>query len=91
MMPFSPADVTDEMRQPVLHAEAVSSSPDYLTPMRFQSHPPFTVLVLSDTAQQITSQPLEVTHGSVETNRALRSEIIRTNFSMGNRSSALEL
>ncbi len=78
MMPFSRAEVTDDMRQPLLHVEALPSSPDYLNANGFSMASSVHRIVLSDTARQITIQPLEVTHGRVETNSALRSATFGT-------------
>lgn len=78
MMPFSRAEVTDEMRQPLLHVQALPSSPDYLNANGFSRASSVHRIVLSDTARQITIQPLEVTHGRVETNSAFRSATFGT-------------
>jgi hypothetical protein len=78
MMPFSRAEVTDDMRQPLLHVEALPSSPDYLNANGFSIASSVHRIVLSDTARQITIQPLEVTHGKRETNSALRSATFGT-------------
>jgi hypothetical protein len=78
MMPFSRADVTDDMRQPLLHVLALPSTPDYLNATGFSVSSSVHRIVLSDTARQITIQPLEVAHGKRETNSALRSATFGT-------------
>jgi hypothetical protein len=77
-MSFSVADVTDDMRQPLLHVLALPSTPDYLTGAGFSRSSSVHRIVLSDAARQITIQPLEVTNGRVESNSAFRSATFGT-------------
>jgi hypothetical protein len=73
MMPFTLADVTDEMRQPLLHVTALPSTSDYLTGSAMSLSSSVQRIVLSDASRQTTIQPLELENGTVETNSAFRS------------------
>jgi hypothetical protein len=73
MMPFTLADVTDEMRLPLLHVTALPSEADYLTGPAMALSSSVDRIVLTDTSRQVTIQPLDLENGTVEGNSALRS------------------
>ena len=73
MAPFTLADVPEEMRQPMLHVIAMPSTPQYLNGSGFSWASSVHRVVLSDTSRAVTIQPVDLSHGSVETNSAFRS------------------
>ena len=73
MLPFSVADVTDQMRAPELHVVALPSQAEYLTGSGIAGSSSVHRVVLNDTARQTTIQPLEVRQNTLQSNSALRS------------------
>jgi len=78
LLPFTVADATAEMRLPNLHVLALPNTPAYITGPSLSRSSSVHRVVLSDTARQITIQPLHLRNGSVESNSALRSATFRT-------------
>lgn len=73
MAPFTLADVADEMRGRMLHVVAMPSTPAYLNGNGFSWASSVHRVVLSDTSRTTTIQPVDLSHGSIETNSAFRS------------------
>jgi hypothetical protein len=73
MMPFGLADVTPQMRAPVLHIFAQPSTATNLTGAGLSLASSVHRVVLTDSGRSEIVQPLEVTTGTVESNSALRS------------------
>jgi len=73
MKPFGLADVTPEMRKPVLHVLAQPSKADYINGNGLSMASSVHRVVLTDTGQAEIVQPLEVSNRSIESNSALRS------------------
>jgi hypothetical protein len=73
MLPFSEKDVTQDMRQRLLHVVAMPSTPAYLTGTGFGFASSVHRIVLTDMTRQVIIQPIELGNGVVETNSALRS------------------
>jgi hypothetical protein len=73
MQPFSLADVTDEMRAPLLHVIALPSRAAYLTGAGMSLSSSVHRVVLNDTARQTTIQPIDVRKATLQGNSAFRS------------------
>jgi hypothetical protein len=73
LRPFSLADVTPEMREPILRVTALPSTANYITGQGLAGSSNVSRVVLADHTKQNIIQPLEVNHGSVEGNSAFRS------------------
>jgi hypothetical protein len=73
MAPYSIANVTPEMRQPLLRVLAWPSKAAYLNAAGMSASSSVSRVVLSDTARQTTIQPLDLQHGTVQSNSAFRS------------------
>jgi hypothetical protein len=73
MMPLGLADVTPQMRQPVLHVFALPSTANYINGNGLSMASSVHRVVLTDTSRAVIVQPLESTNGSVENNSAFRS------------------
>jgi hypothetical protein len=73
LRPFGFADVTTEMREPILRVVALPSRADYITGTGLSMSSSVSRVVLSDQSKQTTIQPLTNEKGIVETNSALRS------------------
>jgi hypothetical protein len=73
MMPFSLANVTDEMRQPYIRVLALPSTAEYLTGAGMSMSSSVHRVVLSSTDKEDVVQPLNVTQSTVESNSAFRS------------------
>jgi hypothetical protein len=73
LRPFSYADVTAEMREPILRVRALPSKANYITGQGLSLSSNVTRVVLADHTKQEIIQPLAVQHGTVESNSALRS------------------
>jgi hypothetical protein len=78
MLPYSVADVSEQLRQPLLHVVGLPSTPDYLNGPALSLSSSVHRVVLSDTARQTTIQPLDMANGTVESNSALRSATFST-------------
>ena len=74
MLPFSSADVTEEMRLKKLHVVAMPSTPEYLNGNGFAYSSSVHRIVLTDTTRNTIIQPVELSNGSVTTDSALRSK-----------------
>ena len=73
MLPFTLADITQEMRRKMLHVVAMPSTPEYLTGTGFAVSSSVHRIVLSDTSRNTIIQPVQLSNGSVTANSALRS------------------
>jgi hypothetical protein len=73
MMPFTVADVSQELRMPHLHVIALPSRAEYLTGAGLSLSSSVHRVVLNDTSRQTTIQPLKVEHGTMQGQSAFRS------------------
>jgi hypothetical protein len=78
MLPFGMADVSPEMRLPLMHVLALPSTPRYLNGAGFSMASSVHRVVLTDTSRQLTVQPFQSGNGAVETNSAFRSATFAT-------------
>ncbi len=73
MMPFGLNDVTSDMRMPYLHVLALPSTADYITGVGLSMASSVRRVVMSNTERTETIQPLDLSHGTVQSNSAFRS------------------
>lgn len=73
MRPYSISDVSEQMRQSYLHVIALPSTPDYLNARGLARSSSVKRIVLCDTSRQVTIQPIELAHDTIQLDSALRS------------------
>ena len=73
LKPFSIADVTPEMREPILHVLALPSKALYINGPGLSMASSVSRVVLTDKTKKTIIQPLTNENGTVESNSALRS------------------